>query len=98
MCHAQRILVRNGVPRDQIITLLYDDVAQDPENPFPGQLFNWPSDAGAGLPVDVYKHCRRDYTGEAVTASNLLAVLQGQNTSTGGPTLRATAEDRVFVK
>ena len=108
--------------------MLYDDVAQDPENPFPGEsrasphqrspcaplapsdhatrplrpragtLFNWPTQTGEGLPVDVYADCRKDYTGNDVTAANLLAVLQGSNTSTGGPTLsRVTANDRVFV-
>ena len=77
--------------------MLYDDVAQDPENPFPNQLFNWPTQAGEGLPVDVYAQCRKDYTGDAVTAANLLAVLTGGNTTTGGPVLRATAADRVFV-
>ena len=97
VCHAQRILVRNGVPRANIITMLYDDVAQDPENPFPGTLFNWPTALGAGLPVDVYADCRKDYTGNDVTAANLLAVLTGGNTSSGGPVLRATRRDRVFV-
>jgi hypothetical protein len=32
-----------------------------------------------------------------VTAANLIAVLTGANTSTGGPVLRATASDNVFV-
>ena len=78
--------------------MLYDDVAQDPENPFPGTLFNWPTQAGEGLPVDVYEHCAKDYTGNDVTAANLLAVLQGAPTSTGGPTLsRVTDNDKVLI-
>ena len=77
--------------------MLYDDVAQDPENPFPGTLFNWPTQAGS-FPVDVYEHCAKDYTGNDVTAANLLAVLQGAPTSTGGPTLsRVTDNDKVLI-
>lgn len=72
--------------------------AARPLRPRAGTLFNWPTQTGEGLPVDVYADCRKDYTGNDVTAANLLAVLQGGNTSTGGPTLsRVTANDRVFV-
>jgi legumain len=60
VCHAQRILVAGGVARSNIITMLFDDVAQDPENPFPNQLFNWPTQAGEGMPADVYADCRKE--------------------------------------
>jgi legumain len=34
---------KNGIPEENIITMSYDDVANDPENPFPGKLFNKPN-------------------------------------------------------
>jgi hypothetical protein len=61
---------------DNIITFLYDDVANDRSNPFPGKLFNRPTQAGeAG--VDVYAGCKKSYTGQDVTPANFLAVLTG---------------------
>ena len=36
IAHAYQILIRNGVSPDDIITFMYDDVVNDPENPFPG--------------------------------------------------------------
>ena len=41
--HAVKIMLENGIPRDQIIHLAYDDIASHYFNPFPGQLFNRPS-------------------------------------------------------
>ena len=44
--HAMKIMLQNGIPRDQIIHLAYDDIADNIRNPFPGQIFNilqlWP--------------------------------------------------------
>jgi legumain len=36
ICHAYQILKKSGIPEEQIIVMAYDDVANDPENPFPG--------------------------------------------------------------
>ncbi len=43
VCHAYHILIKSGVPASNIITFLYDDVANDPQNPFPGKIFNKPT-------------------------------------------------------
>ena len=32
--------LRYGIPDDHIITMMVDDIAQNRENPFPGQMFN----------------------------------------------------------
>jgi hypothetical protein len=45
-CHAYQIVKKNGIPAENIITFMYDDVASDPANPFPGKLFNAPTAAG----------------------------------------------------
>lgn len=83
----------------QIITLLYDDVANDPANPFPGKLFNKPTTEG-NPGVDVYTGCKKSYTGNDVTAANVLAILTGNAsavTGGSGEVLKSGPDDHVFV-
>merc|ERR1719230_1443701 len=85
----------NGIPEDHIIHLAYDDIANSPNNPFPGKIFNKPT--AAGTPgIDVYEGCKIDYKGKDVNAGNFLKVLSG-DTSASGPVLKSTARDNVFV-
>lgn len=103
ICHAYQVALKNGVDPDKIITMIYNDVANDSENPFAGKLYNKPT--AQGTPgVDVYAGCNVTYSGDDVTADNFLAVLAGNASgitcSTGGcqPTvLGSTADDTVFV-
>jgi legumain len=60
MCHAYQTLLQKGLKPENIITMAYDDIAYDSENPFPGQVFNKPTYAKAGQ--DVYSGCKIDYT------------------------------------
>jgi legumain len=85
---------KNGIPEDQIILMSYDDVANDPENPFPGKLFNAPNGS------DVYEGCKIDYRGNDVTPANFLNILKGNATGvTGGngKVLKSTANSKVFI-
>lgn len=70
ICHAYQIFRENGFPDDNIIVMMYDDIATDPANPFQGVIIN---NGGANVYVDVPK----DYVGEAVTPENFLRVLNG---------------------
>lgn len=98
VCHAFQILTAAGIPRSNIVTMFYDDVASDPSNPFPGQLFNKPSD-GPGR--DVYADCTPDYSGTDVTAQNFLNVLTGNASAMhgigSGKVINSTANSLVFV-
>jgi len=97
-CHAYQVLHANGVPDSNIIMMYYDDIANDPSNPYPGKLFNKPT--AAGTPgVDVYGGCKKDYTGNDATAANFLAIITGNSTAVpkGKPVLKSGAGDRVFV-
>lgn len=98
ICHALQITLAGGIPRSNIITMFYDDVASDPSNPFPGQLFNKPSD---GPGYDVYAGCTPDYSGSDVTAQNFLNVLTGNASAMHGigtgKVLNSTANSMVFV-
>ena len=92
-CHAYQLMLKSGIPADNIILMMQDDVAKDSENPFPGKLFNRP---GNDSP-DVYEGCKVDYRGEMVTAQLFLDVLTGNTEGAKGKVLKSTAEDTVFV-
>jgi len=99
-CHAFQVLVKNGVNKENIITMLFDDLANDPENPFPGKLFNKPT--ADGVPgVDVYGGCQVDYSGNDVTAANFLAIITGNKSAMAGvgsgKVLESSDNDNVFI-
>jgi len=86
-----QIFKMNGFPAENIITMLYDDVANDPSNPKKGQLFNWP-----GGP-DVYAGIVKDYVGNDVSPTNFLNVLKGVDTGNGKKVIKSGPNDRIFV-
>jgi hypothetical protein len=93
VCHAYQVVRSKGIPESNIITMAYDDIANNSQNPFPGQLFNKPT--AAGTPgVDVYAGCNIDYKGSDVTPENFMKVLTG---TASGKNLGSTADDNVFV-
>jgi len=99
IAHAYKSLTEANVPADNIITFMYDDIAQNPSNPHPGKLFNHP-DTADRVATDVYAPIKGkiDYTGKDVNPANFLAVLQGKATNAGtGRTLTSTSADHVFV-
>merc|ERR1712176_1202550 len=73
--------------------MAYDDIANNRQNPFPGQLFNKPTASGEPG-VDVYAGCNIDYKGRDVTPQNFMNVLTG---TASGKKLESTSEDNVFV-
>ncbi|GLD99563.1 hypothetical protein PINS_up008289 [Pythium insidiosum] len=97
-CHAYHVVRRHGIPAENVILMMYDDVASAPENPFPGKIFNRPDQGSNGDAVDVYAGCHVDYRGDDVTPDMFLSVLLGDDNATKGrKVLNATAEDRVFI-
>ena len=92
--HAYHILVNNGMPPENIIVFAYDDIANNPSNPFPGQVFNHPDGA------DVYAGVKIDYKGDEVTPENFLGVITGDESRVSAQTvkvLKTTSEDNVFI-
>jgi len=90
--HAVQIMLKNGIPREQIIHLAYDDIATSRSNPFPGQLFNKPS---TGPGENVYDQSQIDYSGKDVNKTNFFNVLLGDDSN--GPALKSDENSRVFV-
>jgi legumain len=91
IAHAYQILLNDGMDPDNIIVFMYDDIANNYENPFPGQLFNKPDGE------DVYAGLKIDYKGRDVTPEKFLAVLTGDSTTAGGKVLNTNSNSRVFV-
>jgi legumain len=94
-CHAYQLLRQRGIPADQIILMMQDDVANAQENPFPGKLFNKPG----SNPPDVYEGCNVDYKGSIVTAKLFLSVITGDESGVpaNGKVLKSTSSSRVFL-
>ncbi|KAL6064727.1 hypothetical protein STEG23_024809 [Scotinomys teguina] len=94
-CHAYQIIHRNGIPDEQIIVMMYDDIANSEDNPTPGIVINRPNG------TDVYKGVPKDYTGDDVTPENFLAVLRGDEEAVkgkgSGKVLKSGPRDHVFV-
>jgi legumain len=82
------VLKKGGVPDERVVVMVYDDLAQNSENPRPGQLFNHPDGA------DVYAGLPKDYTGPQVNAANFLAVLEGNAVSARGAAQRSVRRQR----
>ncbi|MCK9580025.1 MAG: ABC transporter substrate-binding protein [Methanoregula sp.] len=85
------LLRKNGVPDDNIILMLYDDIPTDPQNPIRGDIHNIPKGSnlrsGAGV----------DYTGRQVSARTLKNVLTGNRTEETPFVLDSDQGTDVFV-
>ena len=67
--HAYQLLRRNNFPDDRITLIAYDDIADNAQNPFQGQVFNY-----NGGP-NVYPGANAiDVSGDNVTPSAFLNV------------------------
>jgi len=97
ICHAYQIVHKNGIPDSRVIVMQYDDLANNIQNPYKGQIFNAPT--GSGTPgVDVYAGTKKDYTGLNVTADMFIAALTGDKVaSKGNKVLESGPDDNVFV-
>jgi len=91
ICHSYQVFHNFGVPDERIIVMMYDDIAYDPQNPYPGKIIN---DIGG---EDVYAGVPHDYTGKLVTAQNFLLLMTGESVPGGNKTLQSTADDNVII-
>ena len=98
IAHAYTILTEGGISKENIITMMYDDVAHAWRNKFKGQLFNRPDADDGTAPKDVYAAVKDhiDYKKHEVTPKNFVKVLTG-DTSANGRVLKSGPEDEVFI-
>ncbi|KER21935.1 hypothetical protein T265_09853 [Opisthorchis viverrini] len=91
--HAYHVVRANKVPAANIITFVYDDIANNPKNPFPGKVFHDYDHK------DVYEGVVIDYREKDVTAENFLKVLKGDRAleKEGKKVLKSGRDDYVFI-
>ncbi|CAI0441450.1 unnamed protein product [Linum tenue] len=94
VCHAYQLLKKGGLKDENIIVFMYDDIANNEENPRPGVIINSPHGG------DVYKGVPKDYTGEDVTVGNFFAAILGNKsalTGGSGKVLDSGPNDHIFI-
>nr|XP_004499587.1 vacuolar-processing enzyme gamma-isozyme-like [Cicer arietinum] len=94
VCHAYQVLKSGGLKDENIIVMMYDDIADNVENPFRGTIINQPDGP------DVYQGVPKDYTGTDANMFNFYAVLRGDKSATdggSGKVLSSKPEDTVFI-
>lgn len=95
VCHAYQVLRKHGIPAENIITLMYDDIANNTENPTKGIIINHPDGE------DVYQGVVKDYVGKDVTPETFLKVLTGDAKGLkgvgSGRVLESGPDDHVFI-
>ncbi|PIA50116.1 hypothetical protein AQUCO_01300690v1 [Aquilegia coerulea] len=94
VCHAYQLLIKGGLKEENIVVMMYDDIANSESNPRPGVIINHPEGE------DVYAGVPKDYTGEQVTAKNLFAVLLGDKEAVqggSGKVIDSKQDDHIFI-
>jgi len=96
VCHAFQLLTgKGGYPKENVIVMMYDDIAYDPSNPLQGNIINKPNG------TNVYLGVNKDYTGGNVTAENFLNVLNGSKDAMkgigSGRVVESGPDDDIFV-
>jgi legumain len=95
VCHSYQVLHDHGIPDSNIIVFMYDDIAQNTQNPTKGVIINHPNGK------DVYHGVPHDYNGKDVTPTNFLNVLLGNKAAMqgigSGKVLESGPDDNVFI-
>uniref|UniRef100_A0A9J8B375 Legumain n=1 Tax=Cyprinus carpio carpio TaxID=630221 RepID=A0A9J8B375_CYPCA len=58
VCSLYQIIRKHGIPDEHIVLMMYDDIANNPENPTKGTIVSVADD------TDVYSGVPKDYTGK----------------------------------
>ncbi|KAK7169493.1 hypothetical protein R3I93_005454 [Phoxinus phoxinus] len=91
VCLHYQLIKRHGIPDDQIVVMMYDDIAHSKENKVSkGEIVSIID----GL--DVYSGVPKDYTGEDVTPENFLSALRG-DTNTNKKFIESGPNDNIYV-
>ncbi|KAK8767488.1 hypothetical protein V5799_005731 [Amblyomma americanum] len=92
ICHAYQLLRDRGLREERIVVMMYDDIANNTENPTPGVILNHPEGA------NVYQGVAKDYTGDLVTPENFLKILQGRKLKRGsGKIIASGRNDNILI-
>ncbi|KER20452.1 hypothetical protein T265_15314, partial [Opisthorchis viverrini] len=91
--HAYQLVRKYNVPPENIITFAYDDIANNPKNPFKGKVFHHYDHE------DVYNGVVIDYREKDVTRDNFVKVLKGDQKLEANKkkVLKSGPDDNVFI-
>ncbi|XP_067286259.1 legumain-like [Pseudorasbora parva] len=90
VCALYQIIKQHGIPDEQIVVMMYDDIAHNPKNPANGDILSVVDNS------NVYLGVPKDYTRESVTPENFLAALQGDD-STGRKVIKSGPKDNIYI-
>ena len=95
VCHAYQTLLHGQIPASNIIVFIYNDIALNADNPFPGKIFNKPNGQ------DIYSNCGIDYMQAELTPTNFINVITGNSSAMKGigtgRVLESGSSDSVFI-
>ncbi|XP_036427718.1 legumain-like [Colossoma macropomum] len=98
VCNAYQMVHANGIPDEQIVVMMYDDIAHHEKNRgHKGEIINEPKGP------NVYNGVLKDYIGADVSVNNFLAVLRGDESGVtkcaGGQkkVLKSGKNDTIFI-
>lgn len=96
LCHAYHSLTNRDVSENNIIVMMYDDIAYNSQNPTPGVIINEPNGP------NVYSNVPKHYTGNYVTPTNIINILKGNTNNVTCSTskckvLTSMKDDNVFI-
>jgi len=95
VCHAYQVLHAHGIADENIVVMMYDDIANNAQNPVKGQIINHVNGS------DVYRGVPKDYVGKDVTVENFLNILTGNQAAMkgigSGKVIASGPNDHVFV-
>jgi len=95
VCHAYQVLHAHGIPDENIVVMMFDDLANNQQNPTKGIVINHPDGK------DVYKGVPKDYVGNDVNVQNFLNILTGNKAAMkgigSGKVIESGPNDHVFV-
>jgi len=95
VCHMYQAIHDLGVPEEQIIVMMEDDLVYNSNNPHPGAIYNTPYEERG---PNVYEGVPHDYTHNLVTLENFKKILLGEEMNVGsGKTLKTGPEDNIIV-
>ncbi|XP_056326095.1 legumain-like [Danio aesculapii] len=90
VCCAYQLFKKQGIPDEQIVVMMYDNISENPNNPFPGSIRSVVDQ------TNVYESVPHDYIGKKVNSKNFLAVLRGDD-SAGGRIIKSGRNDNILI-
>ncbi|KAK9969041.1 hypothetical protein ABG768_027252 [Culter alburnus] len=90
VCCLYQIIKKHRIPDEQIVVMMYDDIAYNRQNPTDGVIVSVVNKS------NVYLGVQKDYTGMDLTPENFLAALQGQN-NINKKVIKSGRDDNIYI-